>query len=96
MGEMARMVANAASSIPLGIASGAAGSGLAILSRFPIIATHTNTYSLNSHPIYVGHGDWFVGKAAGCVTLDLGQGMIVDVWNTHVSRREAAESLVWY
>lgn len=65
--------------------SGAFGSGLAILSRFPIVATHTHPYSLNGQPIDVGHGDWFVGKAAGCVTLDLGGSLLVDVYDTHVS-----------
>lgn len=66
--------------------SGAFGSGLAILSRFPIKATHTHPYTLNGLPIHVGHGDWFVGKAAGSVTLDLGGGFLVDVFDTHVSR----------
>ncbi|CAO1631803.1 unnamed protein product [Parajaminaea phylloscopi] len=63
--------------------SGAFGSGLAILSRFRIVATHTHPYSLNGLPIHVGHGDWFVGKAAGSVTLDLGDGLVIDVFDTH-------------
>lgn len=68
--------------------SGAFGSGLAILSRFPIRATHTHPYTLNGLPIHVGHGDWFVGKAAGSATLDLGDGFLVDVFDTHVRRVE--------
>ena len=63
--------------------SGAFGSGLAILSRFPIYASHTQPYSLNGLPIHVGHGDWFVGKGTGCASIDLGGGMLVDVWDTH-------------
>jgi sphingomyelin phosphodiesterase 2 len=63
--------------------SGAFGSGLAILSRFPIFATHTQPYTLNGLPLNVGQGDWFVGKAAGSISIDLGDGLLVDVFNTH-------------
>lgn len=63
--------------------SGAFGSGLAILSRQPIVATQTHPYSLNGHPIFVHHGDWIAAKAAGCVTLSVEGLGLVDVWNTH-------------
>ncbi|CAO1619641.1 unnamed protein product [Sympodiomycopsis kandeliae] len=63
--------------------SGAFGSGLVILSRYPIVDTFTQPYILNGLPIHVGHGDWFVGKGAGCASIDIGGGTIVDVWNTH-------------
>ncbi|KAJ6503272.1 inositol phosphophingolipids phospholipase C [Mycena vitilis] len=64
--------------------SGALGSGLALLSRFPIIGTSVHPYSLNGTPIDVGGGDWFVGKAAVSITVShpiLGQ---VQVFNTHL------------
>ncbi|KAF7347613.1 Endo/exonuclease/phosphatase domain-containing protein [Mycena venus] len=64
--------------------SGALGSGLALLSRFPIIGTSVHPYSLNGSPIDVGGGDWFVGKAAVSITVShpvLGQ---VQVFNTHL------------
>ncbi|KAJ7040347.1 inositol phosphophingolipids phospholipase C [Mycena alexandri] len=64
--------------------SGALGSGLALLSRFPIIATSVHPYSLNGEPIDVGGGDWFVGKAAVSIVIShpvLGQ---VQVFNTHL------------
>lgn len=63
--------------------SGAFGSGLAILSRWDIVETKTHPYSLNGQPINVGQGDWFVGKACGCVTVDHPGLGLVDVWNTH-------------
>uniref|UniRef100_V5GGM6 Endonuclease/exonuclease/phosphatase domain-containing protein n=1 Tax=Kalmanozyma brasiliensis (strain GHG001) TaxID=1365824 RepID=V5GGM6_KALBG len=63
--------------------SGAFGSGLAILSRWPILESDTQPYSLNGQPINVGQGDWFVGKACGCVTVDHPRLGLVDVWNTH-------------
>ncbi|PWY99540.1 hypothetical protein BCV70DRAFT_201102 [Testicularia cyperi] len=63
--------------------SGAFGSGLAILSRWQIQETRTHPYSLNGQPIHVHHGDWFVGKACGCVTVNHPLLGLVDVWNTH-------------
>lgn len=63
--------------------SGAFGSGLAILSRWNILETKTHPYSLNGHPIHVQHGDWFVGKACGCITVNHPKLGLVDVWNTH-------------
>ncbi|KAI0077465.1 DNase I-like protein [Panus rudis PR-1116 ss-1] len=64
--------------------SGALGSGLVILSRFPIVAATVHPYSLNGSPIDVAAGDWFVGKAAASVIIlhpTLGQ---VQVFNTHL------------
>ncbi|KAF9270690.1 inositol phosphophingolipids phospholipase C [Marasmius fiardii PR-910] len=64
--------------------SGALGAGLAILSRFPIIGSTCNPYSLNGLPIDVTGGDWFVGKAAASVVINhpvLGE---VQVFNTHM------------
>lgn len=70
--------------------SGALGAGLAIFSRFPIIATEIQPYSLNGAPIDVVGGDWFVGKAAASVIIVhpiLGE---VQVFNTHVSHISAS------
>ncbi|KAJ7446391.1 inositol phosphophingolipids phospholipase C [Mycena galericulata] len=64
--------------------SGALGSGLALFSRFPILATSVHPYSLNGAPIDVAGGDWFVGKAAVSIIIShpvLGQ---VQVFNTHL------------
>ncbi|KAJ7193353.1 inositol phosphophingolipids phospholipase C [Mycena pura] len=64
--------------------SGALGSGLALFSRFPILATAVHPYSLNGTPIDVAGGDWFVGKAAASIIIShpiLGQ---VQVFNTHL------------
>ncbi|KAL5495133.1 ISC1 [Sanghuangporus weigelae] len=63
--------------------SGALGAGLAILSRFPIIAASIYPYSLNGHPTDLGAGDWMVGKAAASVVINhpvLGE---AEVFNTH-------------
>ncbi|KAI9444663.1 inositol phosphophingolipids phospholipase C [Lactarius indigo] len=64
--------------------SGALGAGLAIFSRFPIVAATIHPYSLNGSPLDVLGGDWFVGKAAASVIIrhpTLGQ---VQVFNTHL------------
>ncbi|EDR15838.1 inositol phosphophingolipids phospholipase C [Laccaria bicolor S238N-H82] len=64
--------------------SGALGAGLAIFTRFPIVTTSVNPYSLNGSPIDVAAGDWFVGKAAASVTIlhpVLGH---VQIFNTHL------------
>ncbi|EGN93063.1 hypothetical protein SERLA73DRAFT_190227 [Serpula lacrymans var. lacrymans S7.3] len=67
--------------------SGALGAGLAIFTSWPIIATSINPYSLNGEPTDALGGDWFVGKAAGSVTIShpvLGQ---VQIFNTHLYAR---------
>ncbi|KAI0248373.1 DNase I-like protein [Lactifluus subvellereus] len=64
--------------------SGALGAGLAIFSRFPIVAATIHPYSLNGSPLDVLAGDWFVGKSAASVLIThptLGQ---VQVFNTHL------------
>jgi len=64
--------------------SGALGAGLAIFSRYPIIAATIQPYSLNGSPLDVKAGDWFVGKAAASVLVAhpiLGQ---IQVFNTHL------------
>ncbi|KAH8992449.1 inositol phosphophingolipids phospholipase C [Lactarius akahatsu] len=64
--------------------SGALGAGLAIFSRFPIVAAAIHPYSLNGSPLDVLGGDWFVGKAAASIVIrhpTLGQ---VQVFNTHL------------
>ncbi|KAL9933946.1 hypothetical protein V8E36_007028 [Tilletia maclaganii] len=61
----------------------AVGSGLAILSRYPIVSTHTQPYLLNGVPIYVTHGDWIAGKAFGSFTVRHPRLGLVDIYNTH-------------
>lgn len=67
------------------LSSGALGAGLAIFTKWPIIATSITPYSLNGEPIDVTGGDWFVGKAAASITVlhpTLGE---VQIFTTHVS-----------
>ena len=64
--------------------SGALGSGLAIFTRFPLIAASALPYALSGTPAQAIAGDFFVRKAAGNIVIlhpILGE---VEVWNTHV------------
>ncbi|KAI5452785.1 phospholipase C type enzyme [Naganishia albida] len=64
--------------------TGALGSGLAILTKFPIISAQALPYSLSGLPLAVIAGDFFVNKAAGSVAIlhpELGE---VEIWNTHM------------
>ena len=65
--------------------SGAFGSGLAILSKYPIVQSSTVPYPLNGRPTAFWRGDWYVGKGIACATLQIGddEGDLVEVFNTH-------------
>ncbi|KDN53175.1 DNase I-like protein [Tilletiaria anomala UBC 951] len=70
---------------------GSFGMGLAIFSRFPIVETQSRSYTYNGWPVAVAHGDWIVGKGAGCATISvqsspegsIEDGFLLDVWVTH-------------
>ncbi|KAG9050561.1 phospholipase C type enzyme [Tulasnella sp. UAMH 9824] len=64
--------------------SGALGSGLAILTKFPIVETSIRPYSLNGSPLDVAGGDFFVGKSVVSAVVEhplLGD---CEVFNTHM------------
>jgi sphingomyelin phosphodiesterase 2 len=65
--------------------SGAFGSGLAILSRWPVEESSMVRYPLNGRPTAFFRGDWFVGKgvAAARVRYGAGRGDVLEVFNTH-------------
>lgn len=64
--------------------SGMFGSGLAILSRFPISQTDMRPYTLNGRPQAFFRGDWFVGKGIASAIIDLPDGRQCQVFNTHM------------
>ncbi|WWD16616.1 hypothetical protein CI109_101044 [Kwoniella shandongensis] len=64
--------------------TGALGSGLAIFTRFPLIAAQALPYSLSGSPAQAIAGDFFVKKAAANIVIlhpVLGE---VEIWNTHM------------
>ncbi|KJA22419.1 hypothetical protein HYPSUDRAFT_87445 [Hypholoma sublateritium FD-334 SS-4] len=63
---------------------GAVGQGLAIFSRFAIVASNIQQYSLNGSPLDLVGADWFAGKGAASILIKhpvLGQ---ICIFNTHV------------
>ncbi|KAI9819096.1 MAG: phospholipase C type enzyme [Phylliscum demangeonii] len=66
--------------------SGLFGSGLAILSRWPIEESSMHAYALNGRPTAFWRGDWYVGKGVACATLRTGPGAndLIEVFNTHL------------
>jgi sphingomyelin phosphodiesterase 2 len=67
--------------------AGVFGSGLAILSRWPIVQSSFSHYPLNGRPSAFWRGDWYVGKGVASARIQFGPGKndILQVFNTHVS-----------
>ncbi|MCJ1281754.1 phospholipase C type enzyme [Xylographa opegraphella] len=66
--------------------SGAFGSGLVILSAYPITASTMYRYPLNGRPTAFYRGDWFVGKGVACASIRYGPGVkdVLEVFCTHL------------
>jgi sphingomyelin phosphodiesterase 2 len=64
--------------------SGAIGSGLAILSAYPILDSFVFPYTLSGYPLHFIEGDWFAAKAACGITIDVPRIGKVDVLNSHM------------
>lgn len=64
--------------------SGTLGSGLAILSRFPILSSSYLKFTLAGKPLKVFQGDYYVGKGCGSVCIDHPEVGLIDVYTTHV------------
>lgn len=79
--------------------SGIFGSGLAILSKWPIIESSMYRYPLNGRPAAFYRGDWYVGKGVACASIRIGPTAddIVEVFCTHLHapyEREPNDSYV--
>ena len=66
--------------------SGIFGSGLAILSKWPIEESSMYRYPLNGRPAAFYRGDWYVGKGVACARIRIGPGRkdVVEVFCTHL------------
>lgn len=64
--------------------SGFIGSGVCVLSRWPILDTLMFRYSLNGYAHHVHRGDWFGGKVVGLVRIRR-DNLHFHVYTTHVS-----------
>jgi endonuclease/exonuclease/phosphatase family metal-dependent hydrolase len=64
--------------------SGLVGSGLFVVSRWPIREAFFLRYTEGGKPHAVWHGDWWAGKGVALVRLELPGGAgYIDVFNTH-------------
>ncbi|XP_038073665.1 putative neutral sphingomyelinase isoform X2 [Patiria miniata] len=62
--------------------SGFLGSGMCILSKWPIVDTLYHSYSLNGYAYRILQGDWFGGKGVGLCVIEL-EDFTVNVYTTH-------------
>ncbi|XP_022104666.1 putative neutral sphingomyelinase isoform X2 [Acanthaster planci] len=62
--------------------SGFLGSGMCILSKWPIVDTLFHGYSLNSYAYRILEGDWFGGKGVGLCVIQVDD-FTVNVYTTH-------------
>ncbi|GAA5946356.1 hypothetical protein JCM3765_000212 [Sporobolomyces pararoseus] len=64
--------------------SGAIGSGLGFLSKFPIESSFLKPFILNGNPLNFIQGDWFAGKSICGITITVPRLGIVEILNTHL------------
>ncbi|XP_035915889.1 putative neutral sphingomyelinase isoform X1 [Anopheles stephensi] len=63
--------------------SGVVGSGLAILSRYPIVSAFFHAWSVNGYMHRIQHGDWFGGKGVGMAKISVND-QLVHVYVAHL------------
>lgn len=61
------------------------GSGVCILSKYPIREALFHQWSVNGYVHKIQHGDWFGGKGVGLCKVDV-DGNVVNVYTAHVSK----------
>ncbi|KAF9410898.1 phospholipase C type enzyme, partial [Podila epigama] len=64
--------------------SGALGSGLVILSKYPIVSSTMRRFALNGDPFKFFHGDWYVGKCFVSAVIAHPTCGEIEVFNTHL------------
>lgn len=60
------------------------GSGLLTISRFPIVEAVFQRFREQGNPLALQQGDWWAGKGAGLVTVDVAEFGKIRVINTHI------------
>lgn len=68
--------------------SGTSGSGLLILSAYPIVEAYFHRYTKNGKWYKLWHGDWWAGKGVALAQIELVPGKAyLDFYNTHAHAR---------
>lgn len=63
--------------------SGVVGSGLAVLSKYPIVSAFFHAWSVNGYVHRIQHGDWFGGKGVGFAKIAVND-QLVHVYAAHL------------
>lgn len=63
--------------------SGVVGSGLALLSKYPIVSALFHAWSVNGYVHRIQHGDWFGGKGVGFAKIAVND-QLVNVYAAHL------------
>ncbi|KAK9455639.1 Endonuclease/exonuclease/phosphatase [Dipodascopsis uninucleata] len=61
-----------------------AGSGLVIMSRFPMESANMQPYTINGRPSAFFRGDWYVGKGIATAVIRHPSGVPIELFNTHM------------
>ncbi|MBI4557083.1 MAG: endonuclease/exonuclease/phosphatase family protein [Candidatus Hydrogenedentes bacterium] len=67
--------------------SGTVGSGLFVVSAFPIEEVLFHRYTRNGKWYKIRHGDWWAGKGVALARVRLPDGGVLDFFNTHAHAR---------
>lgn len=59
------------------------GSGILVLSRFPIIESLYKRYSVNGNPYMIHHADYYGSKGCGLVRIQINKNQQIDLYCTH-------------
>ena len=63
--------------------SGTLGSGLLLVSAFPITETYFHRYTVSNPWYKINEGDWWAGKGMALARLEIAGAGYLDVYNTH-------------
>ncbi|GAB0092385.1 Putative neutral sphingomyelinase [Sergentomyia squamirostris] len=64
--------------------SGVVGSGLCVLSKYPIVSAFFHAWSVNGYVHRIQHGDWFGGKGVGFCQISIDGGSIINLYTAHL------------
>uniref|UniRef100_A0A1B0B0D8 sphingomyelin phosphodiesterase n=1 Tax=Glossina palpalis gambiensis TaxID=67801 RepID=A0A1B0B0D8_9MUSC len=64
--------------------SGVMGSGLLVLSKFPIVSSIFHGWTVNGYFHRIQHADWFGGKGVGLCRIRVANDRYVHVYNAHL------------
>lgn len=76
--------------------AGVVGSGLCVLSRFPVAERYFLKFARNGAMLDTRGGDWWAGKGVALARLQVAPGEFLDVYNTHMICGLGPADLHWH